>query len=61
MLQLFKDWRFAVMWGLVGIIAPVVLLLLPEPLHVEFSWGFLSGWGVFTLIMWILARFRNRR
>ena len=60
-MQSIKDWRFALMWGLAGVFAAVVLHLLPEPFHVPFNGGFSAGWVTITLIMWILARFRSRR
>ena len=61
MIQKYKDWRYALTVGLAGIIMPVILHLLPPPLHIEFNWGFPLGWGMGALTWWILARFRNRR
>lgn len=55
-----KDWRFAVIWVSAGIVAPAVLHLLPEPLHVPFDWGFPAGWVTLSLIMWFVAWYRNR-
>ena len=46
--------------GLAGIIVPVILHLLPEPFHIPFNWGFPLGWVTLTLIMWLLAQYRNR-
>ena len=60
MLQPYEDWRFAQLWGLMGMIIPVVLHLLPEPFHIPLNWGFPVGWVTLALIMGILARFRNR-
>lgn len=60
MMEQFKDWRYAVMWVTAGFVASVVLHLLPEPLHVPFSWGFPVGWATTSLIMWFVTRYRNR-
>lgn len=60
MLGRYKDWRYGLMWVAVGIIMPVVLHLLPEPLHIPYSWGFSAGWVTTSLIIWFVALYRNR-
>lgn len=59
--RILKDWRFALMSGLMGIIVPVVIHLLPPPFHIPFNWGVPLGWGAGVLTVWILARFCYRR
>lgn len=61
MFQSFRDWRYALMWGPVGMVASVILHLLPEPFHVPFDWVYPVGWATVTFIFWILVRRGNRK
>ena len=58
--RILKDWRFALMSGLMGIIVPAVIHQLPAPFHIPFNWGVPLGWGAGVLTVWIIARFRFR-
>jgi len=49
------------MSGLMGIIVPAVIHLLPPTFHIPFNWGIPLGWGTGVLTVWLLARFRFRR
>ena len=56
MFQQYKDWRFALIWGLMGLVIPVIFHLLPPPFHIPFNWGLPLGWGTVAFIAWIYAR-----